>query len=157
MAKHVLRALAFAAVVIGVMPAIAEEAPRPIDSPECKEIVARLMEIEGTAFHGTDGKMAVFLHPTFSDFTLVCYRQDLTGVLVRFDGVHPSNTWYSLAAKAGMAVTGVDAAILENAIRKCHRDARGGDIAPVIRMPKAKIRCHVSADDTGVEIFINAP
>lgn len=117
------------AVLSSVSAIAAEEvAPRPIDSPECKEIVARLMTIEGTAFHGTDGKMAVFLHPAFSG-------QDLIGLLVRSDGVHPSNTWYALAAKAGMAVTGVDAAILENAIRKCHRDVRTRDIGLEIRMP----------------------
>jgi hypothetical protein len=100
-------------------------------------------------------RSAIFIHPIFSDFTFVCYRPDTTGVFVRSESVLPSDAWYSLAAKAGRSVTGVDTALIKGAIRKCHRDAlEGGHIE--IRMLRAKIRCHASpGDDAGAEIFIN--
>jgi len=106
---------------------------------ECRDIAVRLASIKGTSVHGVgpDGNVAVFSNPVFSGFDMVCYRADIIGVLVRSARPIPSREWYSLAAIAGTAVTGVNSSDLEAAIRKCHVEARSGG-SPVFRIAERK-------------------
>jgi len=96
------------------------------NSLECKEITARLVEITGASFdHFSPSGANVFLrHPSSEEMVLSCTSHRLTGISVNWDkNGYPDNAWFAFAAKAGLAVTGVDARRIEVAIRRCHRSA----------------------------------
>jgi hypothetical protein len=88
--------------------------------------------------------------------TLECMTHRLTGVSIGWDqNAFPDNSWFSLAAKAGHALTGVDPKQLEQSIRKCHRQALkeiGG--VTELETPNAKIECQALTRNGG-GVFIS--
>ncbi len=168
MAKYVLcsfGALAFAMAVIGAASAIAgEEKLRPVDSAECKEITARVIEATGATF----GEYSLLGDNVFLNHTLVPDRMVLscgiyssspltdqsnhyfTGISVSFEGAFPPNPWFAVAAKAGRAVTGEEIRTLDQGIRQCHREALESktELAE-LETPHAKIECQAFTRDGG--------
>jgi hypothetical protein len=159
------RKLMFAALALLMMggaviaPANAGSAGEGAKSAECKEITARLIEATNSTFTGysPSGDNVFLKHP---DMLLRCMTHRLTGVSLEWDDSgFPSNAWFSLLAKAGQAVTGVDVKTLETASRKCHRSAlKEQNSLADFDIPNAKIECQAFADSGGgviVSIFVN--
>ena len=104
----------------------ASSVAQSVESPECKGIIARLMQETDAKFDHVSGlgNEVFFRHPLAENLSLTCIAHRLTGVSMNWDdGSNPPKDWFALAAKAGKAVTGVDKDWLEAAIRKCHRVA----------------------------------
>jgi hypothetical protein len=142
-----------------IVPATAGSAGEGANSAECKEITARLIEATNSTFNGYSpmGDNVFLKHP---DMLLLCMTHRLTGVQLEWDNSgFPSNAWFSLLAKAGQAVTGVDLKTLEAAARKCHRLAlKEQSSLADFDIPNAKIECQAFADSGGgviVSIFVN--
>ena len=137
-------------------PACAEE--RAVGRSECKDITARIVEETGAQFAGYSTSGAnVFKSP---EMTLECMTHRLTGVSIGWDqNAFPDNSWFSFAAKAGHAVTGVDPKQLKQSIRKCHRQAlkeTGG--VTELETPNAKIECQALTRNGGcvfISIWVN--
>ncbi|MGV7213460.1 hypothetical protein [Bradyrhizobium sp. UFLA05-112] len=81
----------------------------------------------------------------------------LTGVSLKWEiSGFPPNEWFTLLARAGNAVTGVDDRTLEVASQKCHRAAlkEKSELAD-LDIPNAKIECQAfTRDGGGVDIGI---
>jgi hypothetical protein len=96
---------------------------RSAETPECKEITARLIERTNTHFDHfspSDGS-AFFKNP---DMVLICDPTFVTYVSLNWDASgFPPNNWFALLAAAGNAVTGANPKMLENAAHRCHRAA----------------------------------
>jgi len=132
---------------------------RPVDSAECKEITARIVQEVGAQFDKySPSGMAVF----FKDpgMTLSCTSHRLTGISTSWDrNAFPNNWWFTIVAKAGHAVTGVDTAVLDQALRKCRQDAinEATEMAD-IDVVNARIECQAFTRDGGgvfMSVWIN--
>ena len=128
-------------------------------SAECKEITARLIELTGTTFdhYSPSGDNVFFKKP---DLHLSCLSHRLTGVSLGWDDSgFPPTAWFRLLARAGEAVTQVDAKILEAASHKCHRAAlKDKSELSALDIPNAKIECQAFTRDGGganIHIWMN--
>jgi hypothetical protein len=129
---------------------------RAADSPECKGIIARLIEATNASLdHYSPSGDNVFLKTP--DIVLSCMNHRLTGISLTWDtNGFPPNAWFVLLAKAGKAVTGVDVRTLETASRQCHRSAlKDKTELADLDIPNAKIECQAfTRDGGGVNIGI---
>jgi len=123
------------------------------DSPECKEITARIIEETNAKFdHFSPSGDNVFLeHLGANSLVLSCTSHRLTGISINWDkSGYPPNAWFDLAAKAGKAVTGVDANSLVSALHKCHRAAlKDSSELSDLEISNAKIECQAFTRDGG--------
>jgi hypothetical protein len=70
------------------------------------------------------------------------------------DGAYPPKDWFAVAARAGWAVTGVDADWLEAAIHKCHRVAlKDPSEESDVEIPHARVECQAFAHDGGAVVM----
>jgi len=129
------------------------------NGPECKEIIARVVEITGASFDRlSPSGVNVFLrHPLSKEMVLSCPNHAIS---VSWDkNAYPDNAWFAFAAKAGFAVTGVEPKRIEAAIRLCHRRALKDDTeTDEVEIPNAKIECQASTEDGGgvsVDVWMN--
>lgn len=106
-----------------VSPEAATAGERSAETPECKEITARIIERTNTHFdHFSPSRGSVFFKRP--DMVLICDPKFVTYVSLNWDASgFPPNDWFALAATAGSAVTGVDRTKLETAAHRCHRAA----------------------------------
>lgn len=123
------------------------------ETPECKEITARIIQATNAEFdHFSPSGDNVFLNLPGSDSTVLsCSSHRLTGIAVNWDkSGYPPNAWFSLAAKAGQAVTGANLKKLDAAIHKCHRNAlKDTSELADLEIPNAKIECQAFTRDGG--------
>jgi hypothetical protein len=144
------------AILMFAARANAAQSERAADSPECKGIIARLIEATNASFdHYSPSGENVFLKNP--DMVLSCTNHRLTGISFGWDvSGFPSNAWFGLLAKAGKAVTGVDLKKLESASRQCHHSAlKDKTELADIDIPNAKIECQAfTRDGGGVNISI---
>ncbi|WP_128931891.1 hypothetical protein [Bradyrhizobium zhanjiangense] len=129
------------------------------ETPECKEITARIIERTNTHFDhfSPSGGSVFFKRP---DMVLICDPKFVTYISLSWDASSfPSNQWFVLAAAAGSAVTGVDRKELEAAARRCHRVAlKETDEQAGIVLPKATVGCQAFAKNGGgVVVDIGIP
>jgi hypothetical protein len=128
----------------------------PIDSAECKGIIARLLEATDASFdHYSHSGESVFFRSPKSVLSCTSHRH--TGIsLVWNASGFPPNEWFGLLAKAGKAVTGADLKKLESASRQCRHSALKDRTELVdIEIPNAKIECRAfTRDGGGVNISI---
>jgi hypothetical protein len=129
---------------------------RAADAPECKEIVARLIELTNATFdrYSPSGDTVFLKNPYL---VLACTSPRLTGISVPWDDSgFPPNAWFGLVAKAGKAVTGVDVKKLESASRRCHRSAlKDKSELAELEIPNGKIECQAfTRDGGGVQMSI---
>jgi hypothetical protein len=105
--------------------ALAGESARPADSPECKEITARLIQATDAQFDQVSllGDNVFLQHRLAGQMVLSCMTHSLTGVSIIWGSAFPPNVWFAIAVKAGQAVTGENTQKLDEGLRKCHRDA----------------------------------
>ncbi|MCK1474895.1 hypothetical protein IVB27_08755 [Bradyrhizobium sp. 197] len=88
-----------------VSPEVATAGERSTETPECKEITARIMERTNTHFdHFSPSGGSVFFKGP--DMVLICDPKFVTYVSLNWDASgFPPNDWFALAATAGSAVT----------------------------------------------------
>jgi hypothetical protein len=137
-------------LMLGIRSALAGTSEGGAQSSECKEITARLIEATNADFdHYSPSGNNVFLKKP--DMVLSCMSHRLSGVSLTWNSSgFPSNEWFGLLARAGKAVTGVDAKTLEAASRKCHRAAlRDKSELADLDIPNAKIECQAFTRDGG--------
>jgi hypothetical protein len=133
-----------------------KDGDRAVDTTECKEIAARLIEATGASFdrYSPSGFSLFLRNP---GIVLTCTSHRLTGISLTWDtSGFPSNAWFGLLAKAGKAVTGVDVKKLDTASRQCHRSAlKDKTELSDLDIPNAKIECQAfTRDGGGVNISI---
>ncbi|MDA9506132.1 hypothetical protein XI09_16120 [Bradyrhizobium sp. CCBAU 11386] len=132
---------------------------RSAETPECKEIIARIIERTNTHFDhfSPSGGSVFFKHP---DMVLVCDPKFVTYVSLNWDASgFPPNDWFGLAAAAGNAVTGADPKILEAAARRCHRAAlKDTDEQASVALPNATVECQAfTRNGGGVVVDVAIP
>jgi hypothetical protein len=129
------------------------------ETPECKEITARLVKQTHTHFDGLSPSCgtAFFKNP---DLVLVCDRKFVTFVsMVWNESGFPPNKWFALLVAAGHAVTGVDPKCLEEGAHSCHRAAlKDTSELADLDLREAKIECQAfRRNGGGVVIAIAKP
>ncbi|QHP69548.1 hypothetical protein EI171_21005 [Bradyrhizobium sp. LCT2] len=129
------------------------------ETPECKEITARIIEQTNTNFDhfSPSGGSVFFKRP---DMVLICDPKFVTYVSLNWDASgFPPNEWFVLAAAAGSAVTGVDRKELEAAARRCHRVAlKETDEQASVVLPKATVGCQAfTKNGGGVVVDVGTP
>jgi hypothetical protein len=129
------------------------------ETPECREITARLLKQTHTHFDNLSpsGGTAFFKNP---DMVLVCDPKFVTFVsMVCNEGGFPPNKWFALLAAAGNAVTGVDPKRLEDGAHSCHRAAlKDTSELADLDLGEAKIECQsFKRNGGGVVIAIAKP
>lgn len=131
------------------------------DSPECKDLTARLMQRTDSTFNRlSPSKDNVFLdNGVAGELMLSCSSPTLTGVYVNFNGAFPPNAWFAMAARAGGAVTGAPEKAIEAGIRKCHRAAlKNSTELSDLDMKGARVECQAfTRDGGGVTVSIWQP
>jgi hypothetical protein len=142
--------------VSGMTSGFAAPIERAAHSPECKRIIARLLEATDASFdhYSPSGERVFFRSPKS---VLSCTSRRHTGISLTWDASgFPPNEWFGLLAKAGKAVTGADLKKLESASRQCHRSAlKDRTELADIEIPNAKIECQAfTRDGGGVNISI---
>jgi hypothetical protein len=141
------------AVVLFPFAGFSAATERLVDTAECKDVTARVIEATNARFdHVAPSGFSLFLQaPGSETIVLNCTSHRLTGISVGWDqSGFPSNAWFTMASKAGKAVTGVDLKKLEAAIRKCHREAlKDKTELSEIDIPNAKIECQAFTRDGG--------
>ena len=158
--KIVRSVFAFGLLIAFASNGVAAEASGA-DSPECKEITARLIELTNAQFErvSPSGNNVFFKHPLVSEMSLDCSSHSLTGVFLGWEGAFPPNDWFAVAAKAGKAATGVEIKKLHSAIRTCHRAAlKNKSELSELEIPNARIECQAFTRDGGgvsMSIWIN--
>ncbi|MET4043984.1 hypothetical protein [Bradyrhizobium sp. RT6a] len=139
--------------------AAATAGERSAETPECKEITARIIEKTNTHFdHFSPSRGSVFFKRP--DMVLICDPKFVTYVSLNWDASgFPSNDWFALAATAGNAVTGVDVKKLEAAAHRCHRAAlKVTDEQATVALPGATVGCQAfTRDGGGVVVSIAKP
>src|SRR3981081_2394777 len=84
------------------IPTLADQnaAPRRggADSPECKEITARLIQATDAQFERISkwGDIVFLRHPFDKNMTLDCMTHKSTSVTLNWTGAFPSNDWFDL-------------------------------------------------------------
>lgn len=132
---------------------------RSAETPECKEITARVIERTNTHFDhfSPSGGSVFFKRP---DMVLICDPKFVTYISLNWDASgFPSNDWFALAATAGNAVTGADRTKLEGAAHRCHRAALKdkSELAGVY-LQDAAVECQAfTRDGGGVVITVGKP
>ncbi|WP_143099384.1 hypothetical protein [Bradyrhizobium sp. cf659] len=129
------------------------------ETPECKEIAARILERTNTHFDhfSPSGGSVFFKRP---DMVLICDPKFVTYVSVNWDASgFPPNKWFGLVAKAGNAVTGADVRTLEAAAHRCHRIAlRDKTELARAELQGAAVECQAfTRDGGGVVIDVAIP
>jgi len=123
---------------------------RSAETPECKEITARLIERTNTHFdHFSPSGGSVFFKGP--DMVLICDPKFVTYVSLNWDASgFPPNEWFALVAQAGSAVTGADLKKLETAAHRCHRAAfkETGEQASV-ELHDAAVECQAFTGNGG--------
>lgn len=122
--------------------------PRLVDSPECKEAANRFIEETGAEIEGIppSGDLVFLRHQSLREvdppIMLSCSPGHLH-VSVTCGSRFPSPAWFALAATAGHAVTGEAPRKLEEAIKKCYRDAltAGEERLGGVELGEVKIVC----------------
>jgi hypothetical protein len=129
------------------------------ETPECKEITARLIEGTSTHFdHFSPSHGSVFFKNP--DMVLICDPTFITYVALNWDtSGFPPNNWFGLLAKAGAAVTGADPRRLEDGAHRCHRAAlRDNSEQSRLELKEAVIECEAfTRDGGGVVIDVARP
>lgn len=120
------------------------------ETPECREMTARIIERTNTHFDrfSPSGGSVFFKRP---DMVLICDPKFVTYVSLNWDASgFPPNDWFALAATAGNAVTGVDLKKLEAAAHRCQRAAlRDKGEQAAAALPNAAIECQAFTRDGG--------
>ncbi|MDA9505854.1 hypothetical protein XI09_14665 [Bradyrhizobium sp. CCBAU 11386] len=123
---------------------------RSAETPECKEITARIIERTNTHFDhfSPSGGSVFFKRP---DMVLICGPKFVTYVSLNWDASgFPPADWFVLAATAGNAVTGADLEKLEAAAHRCHRAAlRDTGEQAAVALPNATVGCQAFTRDGG--------
>ncbi|MET4233357.1 hypothetical protein ABIA85_006650 [Bradyrhizobium sp. LA6.10] len=123
---------------------------RSAETPECREITARIMERTNTHFdHFSPSGGSVFFKGP--NMVLICDPKFVTYISLNWDtSGFPPNDWFTLAATAGNAVTGTDQKKLEAAAHQCHRAAlKGTDEQATVALPGATVGCQAFTRDGG--------
>ncbi|MDA9407931.1 hypothetical protein [Bradyrhizobium sp. CCBAU 45384] len=120
------------------------------ETPECKEITARIITQTNTNFDhfSPSGGSVFFRRP---DMVLICDPKFVTYVSLNWDASgFPPNEWFALAATAGNAVTSVDRTKLEVAAHRCHRAAlKDQSELATIELHGAAVECQAFTRDGG--------
>ncbi|MCK1758740.1 hypothetical protein IVA78_27110 [Bradyrhizobium sp. 137] len=123
---------------------------RSAETPECKEITARIIERTNTHFDhfSPSGGSVFFKRP---DMVLICDPKFVTYVSLNWDASgFPPNEWFTLAATAGNAVTGIDPTTLEAAAHRCHRAAlKDKNELASVYLHVATVECQAFTRDGG--------
>lgn len=142
-----------------VSPEAATASERSAETPECKEITARIIERTNTHFdHFSPSRGSVFFKRP--DMVLICDPKSVTYVSLNWDtSGFPPNDWFALAATAGGAVTDADPKKLEAAAHRCHRAAlRDKTELTSVHLPDATVECQAfTRDGGGVVITVARP
>ncbi|MCK1456696.1 hypothetical protein IVB36_38905 [Bradyrhizobium sp. 35] len=120
------------------------------ETPECKEITARIIEQTNTHFdHFSPSGGSVFFRKP--DMVMICDPKFVTYVSLNWDASgFPPNDWFALVATAGSAVTGADAKKLEAAAHRCHRAAlKEAEEQASVVLPNAMVGCQAFTRDGG--------
>jgi hypothetical protein len=129
------------------------------ETPQCKEITARLIELTNTHFdHFSPSRGSVFFKNP--DMVLICDPKFVTYVAFNWDeSGFPPNKWFGLLAMAGSAVTGTDPKRLEAGAHRCHRAAlKEASELSQLELKDAVIECQAfTRDGGGVTIDIAKP
>lgn len=139
--------------------AAATAGERSAETPECKEITARIIERTNTRFDhfSPSGGSVFFKRP---DMVLICDPKFVTYVSLNWDASgFPPNEWFALVATAGNAVTGAELKDLEAAAHRCHRAAlKDRSELASIDLHTAKVECQAfTRDGGGVNVDIAKP
>lgn len=154
----------FVSIAIVLLPIAASsaEVERNVDSAECKDITARIIESTGARFDHFSpvGNDVFFDHPGTQSISLSCATHRLTGVSIVWDkNSFPPNAWFNLVARSGNAVTGASLKRLTTALHACHRAAlRDADNLSNVELPPAKIECSAFTRDGGgvfMSVWVN--
>jgi hypothetical protein len=120
------------------------------ETPECREITARLIEKTNTHFdHFSPSGGSVFFKKP--DMVFICDPKFVTFVSVGWDASgFPPNSWFALLAAAGNALTGADPKMLEDAAHRCHHAALKdkSELADT-DVKGAKVECQAFVRDGG--------
>jgi hypothetical protein len=149
--------------VICATQAFAGDCYHPVDSAECKEITARLLEATNAMFdrYGLTRSTIFLKHPNpiITDMVLSCgfpcsssaaKNHHYTGIGLAFEGAFPPNGWFAVAAKAGRAVTGENIEVLDQGMRQCQREALKSETESAdLETPNARIECQAFTHDGG--------
>ncbi|MCK1431197.1 MULTISPECIES: hypothetical protein [unclassified Bradyrhizobium] len=142
-----------------VSPEVATAGERSTETPECKEITARIIERTNTHFdHFSPSGGSVFFKGP--DMVLICDPKFVTYVSLNWDASgFPPNDWFALAATAGSAVTGADTKKLEAAAHRCHRAAlKEAEEQASVALPSATVGCQAfTRDGGGVVVDVAIP
>lgn len=123
---------------------------RTAETPECKEITARIIKQTNTHFdHFSPSGGSVFFKTP--DMVLICDPRFVTYISLNWDASgFPPNDWFALAATAGNAVTGADRTKLEAAMHRCHRAAlKDKSELATVELRDAAVECQAFTRDRG--------
>jgi len=147
-----LRIYALVGILLCPIAVLAAE-ERAVDTAECKEITARVIEAIDAKFdHFSPGGTGVFLKASgINELVLSCTSRQTTGISVVWDqSGFPPNAWFKKASRAAKAVTVVELGRLEEAIRRCHHAAlKHKSELSDMEIPNAKIDCQAFTRNGG--------
>lgn len=132
---------------------------RSAETPECKEITARIIERTNTHFDhfSPSGGSVFFKRP---DMVLICDPKFVTYVSLNWDASgFPPTDWFTLTATAGNAVTSDDLKKLEAAAHRCHRAAlKDQGEQATVALPNATVGCQAfTGHGGGVVVDVAIP
>jgi len=123
---------------------------RSAETPECKEITARIIERTNTHFDhfSPSGGSVFFKRP---DMVLICDPKFVTYLSSNWDvSGFPPKEWFALIARAGSAVTGADLKKLETAAHRCHRAAlKDESELATVELQDAAVECQAFTQNGG--------
>lgn len=121
----------------------------PALADECGDLIDRIVGETAATHTNRSSDYATFAAGDGTTLTLSCGAPQLSSVGAQFRGETPPDAYYALFGKAGHAVTGIDAGVIEAAahtaresasrLRHSNVDAGG-----------ARVTCSVSRSETGM-------
>lgn len=132
------------ALIVGLCLAL----PLPALADECGDLIDRVVRATEAVPGNRSADFANFSTPDGTTLTLSCGAPNLSSVGAQFRSDAPPDAFYVLFGKAGHAVTGIDAAVLESAAHTA-REAASRLRHSNVDAGGARITCSVSKSDKG--------
>ncbi|WP_375453594.1 ABC transporter ATPase [uncultured Methylobacterium sp.] len=134
-----MRALLLVALLLTPLPALADE---------CGDLIDRIVGETAATQADRRSDYANFTAGDGTTLTLSCAAPQLSSVGAQFRGETPPDAYYALFGKAGHAVTGIDAGVIEAAAHTA-REAASRLRHSNVDAGGARVTCSVSRSETG--------
>lgn len=130
-----------------------------VDAPLCKLISMHVVENAHANFdHFSPLRTGVFFtHPLAKDVVLDCSSRLFLSLYISTSSPYPNDLWFSFAAEAGRAISTTTAQVVEDALRRCHKQALADQSGiGMAQIPGAELDCQIWMDipSFSVSVFL---